>query len=148
MDYQNRKNFKDRNTYLYGHNMRDGSMFGSLKRLIREPELCEGEPKIYVYTSDYIYEYQLHVVELAPADERIRGIYTDRQYDEYMEKIIVRASFTNTELDLTARPDILTLYTCWGTDYRYKLLVHGLQTRVKELHPQKLYPPKEKIRYG
>lgn len=139
MDYQNQRNFRDRNTYIYGHNMRDGSMFGSLKRLVREPALCEGDPKIYIYTPDYILEYQLHVVELAPAEEYLSGIYTDRQYDEYMDRIIGRAQFVDTDLDYSERPRVLSLYTCWGTDYQYKLLVHGLQTRIKELHPIKLY---------
>ena len=144
MDYQNQKNFRDRNTWLYGHNMADGSMFGSLKRLVREPQRCEGDPKIYVYTPDRILEYQLYVVELAPANEKIRGIYTDKQYDEYIERITGRASFVDTDLDTGDRPDLLTLYTCWGTDYQYKLLVHGVQARVHEENPQKLYPVREK----
>ena len=148
MDYQNNRRFTDRNTYLYGHNMRDGSMFGSLKRLVREPQLCEGDPKIYIYTPDYILEYQLYVVELSPADERLPNIYSDTRYDEYRDQIVSRASFVDVDLDVTNRPDILTLYTCWGTDYKYKLLVHGLQTRKKELHPIRLYPPKERKTYG
>lgn len=57
---------------------------------------------------------------------------------------IGRAQFVDTDLDYSERPRILSLYTCWGTDYQYKLLVHGLQTRIKELHPINLYQPKEK----
>ena len=148
MDYQNDRKFMDRSTYLYGHNMRDGSMFGSLKRLIREPELCEGGPKIYVYTPDHILEYQLYAVELMPAAERLPGIFTDLQYDTWLGKIMERASFVDHEQNLSDRPDMLTLYTCWGTDYRYKLLVHGIQTRKKELHPRRLYPVKERKTYG
>ncbi len=91
MDYQNNRRFTDRNTYLYGHNMRDGSMFGSLKRLVREPQICEGDPKIYIYTPDYILEYQLYVVELSPADERLPNIYSDTRYDEYRNLIVSRA---------------------------------------------------------
>ena len=148
MDYKNNRRFTDRNTYLYGHNMRDGSMFGSLKRLVREPQLCEGDPKIYVYTPDYILEYQLYAVELMPAGERLPSIYTDLQYDAWLEAITERASFVDHGLDLSDRSDMLTLYTCWGTDYRYKLLVHGIRTRKKELHPIRLYPPKERKTYG
>ncbi len=148
MDYQNNRRFTDRNTYLYGHNMKDGSMFGCLKRLVREPALCENDPKIYVYTPDFILEYQLYVVELAPADERLPNIYSDTRYDEYMDLITGRASFADTEIDVSGRPDMLTLYTCWGSDYQYKLLVHGLLSRKKELHPIILYPPKERTTYG
>ena len=32
MDYHNQEDFTDRNTIIYGHNMRDGSMFGTLEK--------------------------------------------------------------------------------------------------------------------
>ena len=38
IDYENSDDFSDYNTYIYGHNMKNGSMFGSLKRFRSEPE--------------------------------------------------------------------------------------------------------------
>ena len=34
MDYRNDLDGKDKNIIIYGHNMRDGSMFGSLKEIL------------------------------------------------------------------------------------------------------------------
>ncbi|NTV78598.1 MAG: class B sortase, partial [Clostridiales bacterium] len=39
MDYGAASDWSDRNTFVFGHSMRDGSMFGSLRQLIKEPEI-------------------------------------------------------------------------------------------------------------
>ena len=36
MDYRNDSTLKDRNTIIYGHNMKNGSMFSSLKNILNE----------------------------------------------------------------------------------------------------------------
>lgn len=55
MDYHNNKDFSDSNTLIYGHNMANGSMFGSLKKYTEKsywakisistfiPEMVKGE---------------------------------------------------------------------------------------------------------
>lgn len=43
LDYENKKDFSDRNSIIYGHNMRNGSMFGTLKKF-REEGVFEKSP--------------------------------------------------------------------------------------------------------
>lgn len=45
----NRKDFSDYNTVLYGHNMKNGSMFGSIHSF-EDETFFDGHPYIYVYT--------------------------------------------------------------------------------------------------
>lgn len=40
MDYRNDVKSQNRNTILYGHRMKDGSMFGSLKKMLDEESSC------------------------------------------------------------------------------------------------------------
>lgn len=40
MDHRNDVKSQNRNTILYGHRMKDGSMFGSLKKMLDEDFLC------------------------------------------------------------------------------------------------------------
>ena len=50
VDCRHRADFTDYNTLIYGHNMRNMTMFGSLKRFIQNTELCDTDPYIYIYT--------------------------------------------------------------------------------------------------
>ena len=50
-DYENKKDFSDRNTIIYGHNMRDGSMFASLNEY-KEQSYYDSHPQMYLVTPD------------------------------------------------------------------------------------------------
>ena len=51
MDFLNRKDYSDFNTIIYGHNMRNGTMFGSLKKLLNGQEIIEENPYFYIYNA-------------------------------------------------------------------------------------------------
>lgn len=53
MDYTNASNFTDCNTLIYGHNMKNGSMFGLLKNL-RDKELYKESPYFWICTPEEI----------------------------------------------------------------------------------------------
>lgn len=100
MDYENSNDFTDPNTYVYGHNMKDGSMFGSLKKLIRD-EKGNSQMKAYVSTSNEKLTYILD-------DAKVVNI------DDYAPP---------SDAD-----GLLTLYTCWGNDKGKRLLVTFVRT--------------------
>lgn len=51
IDYRCRANFKDKSTVIYGHNMHNGSMFGSLKKYKKE-SYRDKHPYIYIMKKD------------------------------------------------------------------------------------------------
>ncbi len=51
IDYRCRANFKDKSTVIYGHNMHNGSMFGSLKKYKKE-SYRNKHPYIYIMKKD------------------------------------------------------------------------------------------------
>lgn len=61
MDFQNQEDLSDRNTIIYGHNMKDGSMFGTLNQY-QSQALYRNYPYFYMYVPGYIYEYQIFPV--------------------------------------------------------------------------------------
>ncbi|MBQ0059407.1 MAG: class B sortase [Lachnospiraceae bacterium] len=61
MDYQNSGNFSDPTTIVYGHNMKNGSMFGMLKDM-RDPEVYEANPYFWILTKDHAYRYHIYSV--------------------------------------------------------------------------------------
>lgn len=54
MDYRNTSDFFDEKVIIYGHNMKDGSMFAKLKDLTMETE-----PTATIIIPGYIFEYRL-----------------------------------------------------------------------------------------
>jgi len=56
IDYRNKKN--DKHILVYGHNMKDGSMFGNLSRYANQ-EYYEQYPELYFYTEEG--EYKLKI---------------------------------------------------------------------------------------
>ena len=55
----NRKDFSDYNTVLYGHNMKNGSMFGSIHSF-EDETFFDGHPYIYVYTENERLTYEIY----------------------------------------------------------------------------------------
>lgn len=58
IDYHNQPDFTDSNTIIYGHNMKNGSMFGTLDQY-QEKELFRQYPCFYIYLPDGILEYRI-----------------------------------------------------------------------------------------
>ena len=55
---QNRKDFSDPNTVLYGHNMKNGSMFAGLHKFSDEDYMTEHQ-KVIIYTPEHILTYKV-----------------------------------------------------------------------------------------
>lgn len=53
VDCHNQPDFTDQNTIVYGHNMKNGSMFGTLDKY-QDKELFEQHPEFYLYLPDKI----------------------------------------------------------------------------------------------
>lgn len=66
MDYRNKGDFTDGKTILYGHNMRDGSMFAGLKDLD-----LSGGPVAAVYLPGQELQYRLVEAEYVPPDDAV-----------------------------------------------------------------------------
>ena len=58
IDYRNSSKFNDRNTFVHGHNMLDGSMFSSLLDYQKQ-EYYDEHPTMYLLTSDKNYTIEI-----------------------------------------------------------------------------------------
>ena len=126
----NSKDFTDPNTVLYGHNMRNGSMFQNL-HLFREEEFFEENQYIYVYTLRHRLTY--HVFAAYEYDDRhIMNSFDfsdEEVFEEYIESIFhVRSMNANIREDENVTKDdkILTLSTCVGGNPDARYLVQAV----------------------
>lgn len=130
-DY-NTKDFEDPNTVIYGHNMKDGSMFAGLHQFA-DREYFETHPYIYIYTEDKLYVYEVFAA-YEYSDEHI--LYScdftdDAAFEKYLEKIYDLKDTDDPanireDLDVTAGDHLLTLSTCVAQRPERRYLVQGV----------------------
>lgn len=110
MDYRNDPKFKDDNAILYGHHMKDGSMF---KKLIeyKKQDFYDANPSLYLYTPTKTYELQVFSAYTIEATDN----YTDIDFgvskaDRFAQ--LKKRSTVQTDVALTEEDTIVTLSTC------------------------------------
>ncbi|MBP3325865.1 MAG: class B sortase [Coprococcus sp.] len=130
----NSKKFDDFNTVLYGHNMKNGSMFRSLHSY-EEPEFLDNHRYVYIYTPESIIVYRVFAVYRYD-DRHILNSYdfsNDEIKKSYIEYIYnMKSLYATVKNDETVDVDshILTLSTCCG-DEDERLLVQAVQVEIK-----------------
>ncbi len=114
----NSKDFTDKHTVLYGHNMSNGTMFNTL-HYYEDPVFFEEHPYVYIYTPEAVLVYQVFAAYEFTSVHLLMGfdISTDEDFESYLHNVFTISGMNNnfnTELDgeLTAEDRILTLSTC------------------------------------
>ncbi len=132
MDYAAAADWSDRNTFVFGHNMRDSSMFGSFKYLEKEPSLYEDDPWFYIYTSDTVYIYRIFsCYQTKASSDRYMTFTSDESYDAYVKWALENSVF-ESNADLSERKNIVSLSTCYGAvGGSSRILIHGVLTAAE-----------------
>ena len=126
MDYKNKMNGLDKNIVIYGHNRRDGSMFGTLKNILTEE--WQNNPENYIIpfiTENEKVEYQVFSVYRVENEEYY--ITTDFKEDEEFQKFIntiKSRSLKDFNINVTTEDQILTLSTC-ADNNKYRVVLHA-----------------------
>lgn len=112
------------NTIIYGHNMRGGLMFGSLKKY-NDQAFYQGREFFWYYTPEGKYRYQIYSVHPTPYDGYAFSWFTEPS-EGYTQYLIQSKQDSIYDTGVTPMPDdeIITLCTCTGSDY-YRLVVHA-----------------------
>ena len=121
----NRKDFSDYNTVLYGHNMKNLSMFGSLKKYKTE-DFYKDHQFFTIYTSEYAYRYQIFAYYDVPETDEVYtvGFAPDETFQKFIDKM-KQKSYDDTGVNVTKDDHIMTLSTCSTTGKRF--VVHAVR---------------------
>lgn len=124
MDCGNQADFSDSHTIIYGHNMKNRTMFGKLRNY-RTEGYYEEHQYFQIITPTESYRYQIFAYEDVPEDSFIYQIPFGKTA-EFVDFIgrIQRMSFVKTNINVTMEDRILTLSTC-STEGR-RLVVHAV----------------------
>ena len=116
-DYENKADFSDRNTIIYGHNMRDGSMLAVLNEY-DEQRYFDEHPQMYLVTPEGGYLCEIFAAFTAKPSES--GSETspwrlswkdDGAYTTWLTAMAER-SVVETDVTVTSSDKVLTLSTC------------------------------------
>jgi len=125
MEVLNTADFSDYHTLVYGHNMKNGSMFGTLS-YYKSPSYLVAHPYIYVDTEYGQQKYQIFSCyeTTATSDSYTIGFAPDEVYQNYLNTIKGRSQY-DTGVEVSMEDKIISLSTCTksGEDMRY--LVHA-----------------------
>lgn len=112
LEYQNKKDFSDKNSIIYGHNMKNGSMFGTLKRFYQDG-VYDKSPYIWIYTPEMIYKYEIFSCQEvgATSDTYQLSFQDDEAFMEYIDTAFEQ-SVVQSKVTVEPEDTIITLSTC------------------------------------
>ena len=127
VDYLNKGDFSDENTFIYGHNMRNNTMFGQLKKY-RDKEFYDQYPYFYIYTPDgrkTTYEiFAIRAVE-DTSDAFQIGYGNEEGFQKYLD-LARKQSLYQTDVEVPVDSKIVTLSTCIRGQSDKRLLIHAV----------------------
>ena len=132
LDVANAADFSDRNTFIYGHNMKNGSMFGQLRKF-KNAAFCEQNPYFYISTPDgRESKYQIFAVKVvSDTSANYRKEYMDdADFLQYIQ-MIRQGSVCSPNVEIGADAKIVSLSTCTNVRDDERLLVHGVKISEK-----------------
>ena len=126
MDYKNKLDGNEKNIVIYGHNRKDGSMFGTLKNILTEewqniednliiPLIDENEKANYRVFSVYKIEQEDYYISTK--------FSTDNEFQKFIDKIKSR-SVKDFGINVSKEDQILTLSTC-ADNNKYRVVLHA-----------------------
>jgi len=124
-DYNNKLDGTDKNLIIYGHNIKDGSMFGSIKRVL-EKDWQENESNLTIdlVTSTGTTKYRVFsTYMIEPEDYYIRTSFNSDEFNEFINKLKDRSNY-DYGIDVNGEDQILTLSSCNTTGSK-RIVLHA-----------------------
>ncbi len=131
MDYRNKLDGNDRNVIIYGHNTLDGSMFGTLRKVITKnwytnPDnylidlVIDGEEKKYQVFSTYSINVEDYYITT--------NFKNNNEFIKFINTLKKRSVY-NYNVEINENDSILTLSTCAGSGNK-RMVLHAKEVIV------------------
>ena len=118
VDYENSGDFSDCNTLVYGHNMKNGSMFGHLKKFREDDKLYKQDKYFWILTPERNYRYEIITAYTTGVNCDTYTLFKGpgEEFEKYLETIKGYSEIQTDDTDLTIKDRIVTLSTCTGNE--------------------------------
>jgi len=125
-DFRNQTSFSDPNTIIYGHNFDNELMFSNLV-WYKSQQFYEQNPYYYLYTPEQVYRVDI-AAGIVVSETDITYLDVDFQSDMEFRSLIQKIkenSVIETEIELSPRDRLVTLYTCTNDWQGQRFVVIG-----------------------
>lgn len=126
-DYRNKFDGTDKNIVIYGHNMKNGSMFSSLKNVLTK-NWQERKENMYITfvteNAESVYKV-FSVYQIEAEDYYTTTAFNSKNFQIFVDNIKARSN-KNFNVEVKNTDQILTLSTC-ADDDRYRMVLHAVK---------------------
>ncbi len=128
IDGESSPDFSDPHSLVYGHNMRDLSMFGRLRYYKTNPDYYEEHQYFQVFTKDSVYRYQIFAFEEVPDNHDVFWTFGKEPANFYKTlEEVESASYIKSGIKANESDHVITLATCTNKDEE-RLIVCAVRT--------------------
>lgn len=122
MDYRNNENFSDDNTIIYGHNMKNNTMLGTITKYTNQ-DYYEKHKEMYLLTQNKNFKIELVSGYIVPENSNIYNL------DNSFEFVNENTTF-KSDINVSSNDKLITLSTC---SYEYEKARYVLIGILKEM---------------
>lgn len=132
----NTKTFEDPNTVIYGHDMKNGSMFQSIHKYM-DRSFFDNNRDIVIYMPDQILRYKIFAAYLTDNRHLLMNynFWSKDEYQQYLNSIFSMRdmnAFIDTSMEVTNEDKIITLSTCYAGISTQRYLVQAVLVSIEK----------------
>lgn len=126
MDYRNDPVELNQNTIIYGHNIKQGIMFGTIKKMMNASWYKKENNRIITFnTPTKNMKWKIFsLYKIKPTEDYLQTEFeTDEEFNKFI-KMLKKRSIYDFKVDIAKNAKILTLSTCFSSNTRH--VVHAV----------------------
>lgn len=129
MEARNSGDFSDFNTIIYGHRMRDETMFGKLK-YYNDKSYWRKHPSVYILTEEGVTRYDIYAAyEISTEGKTFTISFADDAAKQEYIDFTLESSILDTGIVPNVNDQLLTLSTCSGNGYSTRWIIQAVKAR-------------------
>lgn len=136
MNYKNSADFTDQNTIIYGHNMKDGSMFHDLRYYVKA-SYCRSHPTFDIYLPDGTKHTYTIFAAAEAMDSSSAYTYKFGTLQDFFNWAKERCEASNYKPGIEIMEDdhVVSLSSCSpnGSKAGHRVMIHGVETYVVQV---------------
>lgn len=128
LNVDNHSDFNDVHSVIYGHRMRDGSMFRHLQDYEKK-EFWEENPYFYIYTPDgrKIIYHIYAAAQIVDSAENYKTVFENGEEFQQFIDMTKKQALYDTGVEVTNLSQIVTLSTCTSASDEHRFVVRAVK---------------------